>query len=56
MEVFGDYYILSGYASLNMSPMMRAPELMAIGNYSLLKSQESADNFLQLVKSNTSPS
>ncbi len=26
-----DYYISSGYASLNMSPMMRAPELMAIG-------------------------
>ncbi|KAE8443397.1 hypothetical protein EG329_001877 [Mollisiaceae sp. DMI_Dod_QoI] len=25
------YYILSGYASLHMSPMMRAPELTAIG-------------------------
>ena len=32
MKVFRDYYILSGYSSLHMSPMMRAPELTAIGN------------------------
>ena len=33
---FSPFSILSGYASLNMAPMMRAPELTAPGNLSNL--------------------
>jgi len=45
MIVLSPDYILSGYASLNMSPMMRAPELTAIGSVYLLKCAKAANMF-----------
>ncbi len=48
MAMLSPYYILSGYASLHMSPMMRAPELTAIGWVQLINCTKAA-NMLLLV-------
>lgn len=43
MAMLSPFYILSGYASLNMSPIMRAPELTAIGFVYLINCAKAAN-------------